>query len=105
MTTGKLPSDYEDQCPPVVPVTPPGGGAAVPPVSPEDCTPLPYYESFDELSTDLPPAWKVVEGDFAIEIDDSPAETFGLSAPASGPLPGHTPASPGAALASRERRP
>jgi hypothetical protein len=87
--TGKLPSDYEDECPPVPSIEPPpGGGDIPPPIYSADCVPLPYYESFD---AGTPATWTVVYGDFTIEADESPGEPFGLEAPASGPAPGHIP--------------
>jgi hypothetical protein len=91
--TGKLPSEYENLCPPPEePVIPPPEPIPPEPPSPEGCVPLPYYESFDGV---VPAPWTVYNGNFVIEGDDSPDEPFGLedpsgSTPPAGRIPGLT---------------
>jgi hypothetical protein len=88
--TGKLPSEYENLCPPPeVPVIPPIEPTPPEPPSQEGCVALPYYESFDGV---IPLPWTVVNGNFDIENDDSPGEPYGLEdSSGNTPAAGHTP--------------
>jgi len=82
--TGKLPSQYTDQCNPTNEADPDSGleGSAElpPPISLSsstlECIDLPACVSFDYENT---PFWQVIKGSFNVTQEDSPIEICGIS--------------------------